>query len=165
VVVVFVVLGVAGVPVAVVVDVVDDEPFAAGPVPLDPVTLGLVVVVVVLQAPRRRASGPHVEVVVSIGSNDAFRAAMVDGPGCAGDVTTTAVAVTVRRSARSKPTGARPTRRALSLRARTRARSRKRARAVSRCGRRGTRLFSLRVARGLYPLPANRNPVRRRKTC
>jgi hypothetical protein len=75
-----VVLGAAGALVAVVVE--GDDPFVANGVPPDPVTPGLVVVVVVLHAPRRRASGPQVEVVVevvaSVRSNDAFCAAMVD---------------------------------------------------------------------------------------
>jgi hypothetical protein len=71
-----VVLGAAGALVAVVVD--GDDPFAADGVPPDPVTPGLVVVVVVLHAPRRCASGPQVEVVASVRSNETFCAAMVD---------------------------------------------------------------------------------------
>jgi hypothetical protein len=62
-----------------VVDVVKgDEPFVAtdGAVVLDPMGLDVVVVVVVLHAPRRCASGPHVDAVPSVRSNDAFRASM-----------------------------------------------------------------------------------------
>jgi hypothetical protein len=70
-----VVLGAAGALVAVVDG---DDPFVADGVPPDPVTPGLVVVVVVVHAPRRCASGPQVEVVASVRSNDTFCAAMVD---------------------------------------------------------------------------------------
>jgi hypothetical protein len=79
VVLVVVLLGVTGVIVPVVVEVVDgEEPVVDGDVPPDPDALGLVVVVVVLHAPSRRASGPQVEAVASVRSNDAFWAVMVD---------------------------------------------------------------------------------------
>jgi hypothetical protein len=85
-------LVVVGVPVAptapfvpVVVDVVDDEePFVVvgGEAPPEPVGLELVVVVVVvLHTPRRCASGPHVEAVASVCSNETFCAPIVDERG------------------------------------------------------------------------------------
>ena len=139
------------VPAPAVVDVVDDdEPFVAadGAVVLDPLGLDVVVVVVVLHAPRRCASGPHVDVVASVRSNDAFCASMVGARVGAGDPITINAAAK-RGTTRRPPTTGRIPRRELSGRARTRARPRRRARAISRCGHRGNG-YSLRVAR---PVP------------
>lgn len=122
-----------------VVDVVEgDEPFVAvdGAVVLDPMGLEVVVVVVALHAPRRCASGPHVDVVPSVRSNDAFCASMVDERVGAGDSITTNVAAKRRRTRR--PPRAGPTiRPEFSVRAHTRARPRGRACEISRRGHRG----------------------------
>lgn len=147
VVVVVVLSAVPEVFVPVVVDVVDgDEPFVAadGAVVLDPTGLDVVVVVVVLHAPRRCASGPHVAVEPSIRSNDAFCASMVDERVDAGDSITTKVAARRERT-RRPPREGRTLRPEFAGRAHTRARPRGRPREISGCGRRGNE-FSLRVA-------------------
>ncbi len=81
---VVVVVAVVGVVLTVVVGVVDGIVgivVVDGDAPLDPAEEGAVVVVVALQAPRRCAKSPHVEVVASACSNAAFCAAIVDRTG------------------------------------------------------------------------------------
>ena len=152
--------------VPVVVDVVDGEAplvvvdgeVAPEPVGPEPV----VVVVVVLTTPRRCASGPHVEAVASVRSNDTFCALMVDERCGAGDATATAV--TARGTTRRKATGWRALGRPRPWRARTRARPRQRASGSCECRRPGT-WISLRGSRHLYPVRRIANPLSARKTC
>lgn len=114
---------------------------------LDPRGLEVVVVVVVLHAPRRCASGPHVDVVPSDRSNDTFCASIVDERGGAGDPITTNVAPKRRRT-RRLPRAGRTIRPEFSGPVRTRPRPRGRVGEFSRCGHRGNG-YSLRVARSV----------------